>query len=67
VGEFFSQFLAVLIGMYLMILLADMGGKVDQIKKAQIRHGITQCRVWTSFVRTNQIPPMVYVVQTKRC
>jgi len=33
VGELFSLFLAVLIGMYLMILLVNMGGKVDQIMK----------------------------------
>ncbi|HOM67436.1 MAG: Dipeptide transport system permease protein DppB [Chloroflexi bacterium ADurb.Bin120] len=40
VGKFFSLFLAVLIGMYLVILIANMGGYVDQIMKAQIRDGI---------------------------
>ncbi len=40
IGKFFSLFLAVLIGMYLVILIANMGGYVDQIMKAQIRDGI---------------------------
>ncbi|MBW6466146.1 MAG: ABC transporter permease [Brevefilum sp.] len=40
VGKFISLFLAVLIGMYLVILIANMGGYVDQIMKAQIRDGI---------------------------
>ncbi|HOE70051.1 MAG TPA: ABC transporter permease [Brevefilum sp.] len=40
VGKFFSLFLAVLIGMYLVVLIANMGGYVDQIMKAQIRDGI---------------------------
>jgi peptide/nickel transport system permease protein len=39
-GKFISLFLAVLIGMYLVILIANMGGYVDQIMKAQIRDGI---------------------------
>ena len=40
IGKFFSLFLAVLIGMYLVVLIANMGGYVDQIMKAQIRDGI---------------------------
>ena len=40
VGKFFSLFLAVLIGMYLTILIANMGGYVDEIMKAQIRDSI---------------------------
>jgi peptide/nickel transport system permease protein len=40
VGKFFSLFLAVTIGMYLTILIANMGGYVDQIMKSQIRDGI---------------------------
>lgn len=39
-GKFISLFLAVLIGMYLVILIANMGGYVDEIMKAQIRDGI---------------------------
>jgi len=41
VGKFFSLFLAVLIGMYLTILVANMGGYVDEIMRAQIRDGIS--------------------------
>jgi peptide/nickel transport system permease protein len=41
VGKFFSLFLAVVIGMYLVILIANMGGYVDQIMKAQIRDNIS--------------------------
>jgi peptide/nickel transport system permease protein len=37
VGKFITLFLAVLIGMYLTILIANMGGYVDEIMKAQIR------------------------------
>jgi peptide/nickel transport system permease protein len=40
VGKFLSLFLAVLIGMYLTILIANMGGYVDEIMKAQIRERI---------------------------
>ena len=40
VGKFFSLFLAVTIGMYLTILIANMGGYVDEIMKAQIRDNI---------------------------
>jgi peptide/nickel transport system permease protein len=40
IGKFFSLFLAVTIGMYLTILIANMGGYVDQIMKAQIRDSI---------------------------
>jgi peptide/nickel transport system permease protein len=40
VGKFFSLFLAVTIGMYLTILIANMGGYVDEIMKAQIRDSI---------------------------
>ena len=40
VGKFLSLFLAVLIGMYLTILVANMGGYVDEIMKAQIRERI---------------------------
>ncbi len=40
VGKFFTLFIAVTIGMYLTILIANMGGYVDQIMKAQIRDGI---------------------------
>lgn len=39
-GKFISLFLAVLIGMYLVILIANMGGYVDEIMKAQIRDSI---------------------------
>ena len=41
VGKFFSLFIAVLIGMYLTILVANMGGYVDEIMRAQIRDGIS--------------------------
>jgi peptide/nickel transport system permease protein len=41
VGKFFSLFLAVLIGMYLTILIANMGGYVDQIMKAEIRERVS--------------------------
>ena len=40
VGKFFSLFLAVLIGMYLTILVANMGGYVDEIMRGQIRDSI---------------------------
>jgi peptide/nickel transport system permease protein len=40
VGKLASLFIAVVIGMYLVILIANMGGYVDQIMKAQIRDGI---------------------------
>jgi len=40
VGKFFSLFLAVLVGMYLTILIANMGGYVDEIMKGQIREEI---------------------------
>jgi peptide/nickel transport system permease protein len=40
VGKFLSLFLAVVIGMYLVILIANMGGYVDEIMKAQIRDSI---------------------------
>jgi len=40
VGKFFSLLLAVTIGMYLTILIANMGGYVDQIMKSQIRDSI---------------------------
>ncbi len=38
--KFLSLFIAVLIGMYLTILIANMGGYVDEIMKGQIRDGI---------------------------
>jgi len=39
-GKFISLFIAVLIGMYLTILIANMGGYVDEIMKSQIRERI---------------------------
>lgn len=41
VGKFFSLLLAVTIGMYLTILIANMGGYVDQIMKGEIRERIS--------------------------
>ncbi len=41
VGKFFSLLLAVTIGMYLTILIANMGGYVDEIMKGEIRERIS--------------------------
>jgi peptide/nickel transport system permease protein len=46
VGKFLSLFLAVVIGMYLVILIANMGGYVDEIMKAQISDSIGLRSAW---------------------
>ncbi len=72
IGKFFSLFLAVLIGMYLTILIANMGGYVDEIMRAQIRDGISlqvsmdpEMRQLTSAQRQQMIDEMITVEERR--